>query len=281
VTASLPVEHSSLFSPRPRQTRRYTGVALALCLATTALGCSGFWDGVRERQRQASIDLARDLAGRGECRRALPSLERAQTRRQLGAFAAESIYLKARCLALVGRLEESLAHWRMVSDQYEGSSWASRIPNEVLPLLGSGEPYRAHVAPTAFEIPRPRYGNGARRASVAGPVWIDFRLDGEGRPHDLRVIGAAHPLLAGYALEAVASGKWRKSAGTNTPLPRRASSAFRFESLWMDEADVEPQTGETTAPTPDAEPPPTTADDAPLEPDEERDDSGVEWFPGR
>jgi hypothetical protein len=49
----------------------------------------------------------------------------------------------------------------------------------------------------------------------------------------------------------------------------------------MDEADVEPQTGETTAPTPDAEPPPTTADDAPLEPDEERDDSGVEWFPGR
>jgi len=259
-------------------------VALALTAAMISAGCaavSDFWDGVRESQRRSSIELSRELVDRGTCDRALGTIERAQTRRQLGAFAAESVWLKARCLAGVGRVEESLAHWRMLADQYADSRWVARIPPEVAPALGSAEPYRARAAPEAFEIPGARYGEGAQRASIAGSVWVEYRLDEAGRPGDLRVIGAAHPLLAAYALEAVAAGRWRESAGRTTPLPRRAGSAFRFESLWMKKAAEEPLTGGDAAAPPHTEDaPPDSGDDADA-PARERDEEGVEWFPDR
>jgi len=236
------------------------------------VGCSSMWDSIRESQRQSSIGLSRDFVKRGEWSRAFESIERAQTRRQLGAFAAESVYLKAVSLAAIDRDEEALAHWRLLHEQYGDTRWAERIPSEVRPLLGEAERLRARAAPIAFEMPKPRYGKGAQRASIAGPVWVEYVLDEAGTAIELRVIQSAHPLLAGYALEAVASGRWRESAGTSVVLPRRALSLFRFESLWMDEAEEEPLTG-SVEPWP---PPPEEDED----PDEE-DDGGfkIEWFP--
>ncbi len=256
-----------------RSRARTIVVSLGLAaLVFGSLGCTSMWDAIRERQRVSSISLSRDFVKREEWARAFESIERAQTRRQLGDFAPESIYLKAVALAGLGRAEEALAHWRMLHDQYGDTRWAKRIPSEVRPLLGEIEPLRARAAPIAFEMPKPRYGRGAQRASIAGPVWVEYRIDRQGEPTDLRVVQSAHPLLAAYAFEAVASGRWRDSAGTNVELPRRALSPFRFESLWMDEADEEPLTG-SVEPWP---PPPEQDED----PDEE-DDGGwdIEWFP--
>jgi tetratricopeptide (TPR) repeat protein len=216
--------------------------------------------------------LSRDFVKRGEWTRAFESIERAQTRRQLDEYAPESVYLKAVCLAALGRNEEALAHWRLLHDQYGDTRWAERIPEEVQPLLGEMAPLRARAAPVAFEMPKPRYSPGAQRASVAGPVWVEYRLDDTGQPTDLRVIQSAHPLLAGYALEAVASGRWRASAGTAVELPRRALSPFRFQSLWMDEAEDEPLTGS-------GEPRPSPSEEDEDSDEDEGDDFEIEWFP--
>jgi tetratricopeptide (TPR) repeat protein len=249
---------------------------LVVVVGVTSVGCSSMWDAIREKQRQSSITIAREFVKRGEWVRAMQSLERAQTRRQLGDFAAESVYLKAKCLDALGRYEEALAHWRMLRGQYADARWARRIPDEIEPLLGEPEPLRARLAPAAFEMAKPRYGVGARRASVAGPVWVEYRLDENGVSTDLRVVGPAHPLLAAYALEAVAQGRWRESAGVNTVLPRRALSPFRFESLWMDEAEDEPITGGV-----EPWPPPPEEETEAAEEEEDEDDGGfeIEWFP--
>lgn len=251
---------------------RFLACLGVVCVAGAMVGCSSMWDSVRERQRLSSIGLSRDFVKRGEWTRAFESIERAQTRRQLGDFAPESVYLKATCLAALGRDEEALAHWRMLHDQYGDTRWAERIPSEIRPLLGETPALRARAAPIAFEMPKPRYSRGAQRASVAGPVWVEYRLDADGQPTELRVIQSAHPLLAAYALEAVASGRWRASAGTAVELPRRALSPFRFESLWMDEAEEEPLTGSV-----EPWPPPPDEDEDPDE--EDGDGFGIEWFP--
>jgi len=241
-------------------------VALAV-LAGLVAGCGGMWGAIGESQRQSSVSLSRDFVERGSCLRALESLERAQTRRDLGAFAAESVWLRARCLDALGHVEQALAHWRVLHDHYGETRWAARIPEQVAPRLGAPEHLRARPAPEAFEIPKPRYSAGAQRASIAGAVWVEYRLDEEGRPGEIRVIAPAHPLLVSYAVEAVEAGEWRESVGAATPLPRRAATHFRFESLWMEESDEGRDGSETGG----------DGEGAPDDGDEPR----IEWFPGR
>ena len=182
-------------------------------------GCVGQWDRVREWERQNAIDGARAEVERGDCDVALPTLERAQSANDLASFGAESVWRKAVCLDRLSRHEEALAHWRLLSELFpsfyveHGSVDAHTLP-------------RGGAALRSPKLPRPRFSESARRSGVFGDVVVEYRVDELGVVRDIRVVPPAHPLLASFAIEAVA--KLAVDSDLRSELPFFATGRFRF-----------------------------------------------------
>lgn len=235
-------------SPRPRrrggrwhsQTRLS---ALGLLLMLSCLwGCTSFWEGVRERERQFSLRHAREQVNRGNCGRGLASLERAQASAELGAFEAESIWLKARCLERMGRHEEALAHLRMLGDFYADSTYAASLPESVVkelaafPLAAAQEAARTLTTPPHLDIPRAHYSRVADRYRLTGSVRVFYTVERNGHTAAFRVVESAHPLLAGWALQALAAAKL-EDADDAPQASRSVATGFFFSSKWEDEEE--------------------------------------------
>jgi len=175
------------------------------------------------------------------------SLERAQGSAELGDFAAESIWLKARCLERMGRRAEATAHLRMLGDFYADSPYVASLPHSVveeladLPLPAARKAAASLASPPNLEIPRAHYSAVAERYRLTGRVRVLYAVEADGHTASLRVIESAHPLLAGWALQALAASEI-KDVEDRPGTRQRAVTGFVFSSKWerAEEEEGEP-----------------------------------------
>lgn len=231
--------------PVPGRRLPWRGLALALSLLLSCLwGCQSFWQGIRERERQFSLGHAREQLNRGNCERGLVSLERAQGSAELGDFAAESLWLKARCLQRMGRRPEALAYLRMLGDFHGDSPYADSLPAEVveelaaLPLVAAQQVARSLEAPPGLDVPRVYYSRIADRYRLTGRVRVLYSVEPDGHTAGLRVVESAHPLLDGWALQALADAKI-KDEKKKPRASERAATGFLFSSKWEEDDEGE------------------------------------------
>jgi tetratricopeptide (TPR) repeat protein len=217
-----------------RHSVRVATVAL-LCALVALSGCNGMWEALRRSEQRMAANRARTLEQKGDCEAALESLERAQGVAELGAFAAESTWLKARCLERMDRHQEALAHWRLLVDFFPESRYAQRVDASVRAEPGDPDanPIRG-PAPRALSIAQPRYSHTARRSHLTGSVVLTYRIRSAGEVDEIRVIELAHVLLASWAIEAIARAEWHSKHARELELPLWATSSFRFEHIWAE-----------------------------------------------
>ena len=210
----------------------FTLVALVLS------GCGTMWDRVREQERMFALDSARTQTNRGQCASALRSLDRAEARIDLGPYAREATLSRQRCYEKIGQQEAAAAHRRLIDDFYTDQPMALPEPDgssvfrvKALPSDGFERP------PNWLEVPSPRYTPYAQRSKIVGRVVIAFDLNKNGRPQRIRVLEMNHPLLASWAIEAIASAKPSKKEKGPSPLMPGGPfvTTFVFESHWAKE----------------------------------------------
>ena len=228
---------SRISSPRARggrARRARAGCArLAGALALCGLGCAGLGERLRENERTAAVANARRLVAKRDCAAALPTLERAQAARELGPFAAESSWLKFRCLEVLGRDAEAQAHRRLLRDFHpDFAPQGALLPAEP---AGDAPPRGPRAASAtvskALKIPRARMSPDAERSRITGDVLVAFHVDRSGRVGEIRVLENAHPLLASWAIEAIANAK-PESGSAAVAFPGDGALRFHFESRW-------------------------------------------------
>jgi len=209
-------------------------LAAAAC-ALPLVACAGLTERLRESERNAAAANARKLVARRDCAAALPALERAQAARELGAFEAESSWLKLRCLEALGRTQEALAHQRLLSDFHPDFA---PIAAQGRAALASGEapaaplPLAPAPALRALAIPRARFTPDAERSRVVGEVVVRFRVERGGRVEGIRVLETPHPLLASWAIEAIANASLQSDAAEES-LPAEGALRFHFQHRWQ------------------------------------------------
>ena len=222
--------------PSPRRARRGGSAAcvglLALILVAQS-GCSLMWKKLRERERIFALETARNQIERGRCVRGLDGLDRAQAKLDLGAYARESTAARARCYEKLELSQLASGHRRLIADFYttEPMAFPEADGSSVFRVqsLASGG-YEA--TPNALTIPQPRYPPYARRSRIVGRVVVAFELGSSGKPEKIRVLEMPHPLLATWAIEAVARATME--SGNNIVLMpgSRYVTTFLFESRW-------------------------------------------------
>ena len=215
-------------------------LVIALITLISQSGCRKMWQQVREGERTSALESARDQARRGKCDAALVSLDRAQASLNIGIYARESTVIRGRCYGELGHTELAAAHRRLLTDFYENEPMAIPEPD------GSSVFRVANVTfdgfnrpPSGLRIPAPRYNAYARRSGIIGRVVLSFDLASDGRPRMIRVVEMPHPLLASWAIEAIAQANFRKN---QTPLLAPGEhylSLFDFEWYWAREKEKE------------------------------------------
>jgi len=202
---------------------------LALSLACS-LGCGGLWERVRHHEHAVSWSHAHELAESNRCDAALLSIERAQIERSLTRrFAAETTWLKARCLERLGRRQEALAHYRFIRDFLPDSPSAESIPLEVrAESRAKSDPPSQWIPPRA-KLPTARYTRAALSAGIAGQVKVYYSVDPEGVAVQIRVTADSHPLLASWVIEAVARGEFAVP-DQQPQVSTEALAVFRFRT---------------------------------------------------
>jgi hypothetical protein len=215
-------------------------LVIALITLISQSGCRKMWQQVREGERTSALESARDQARRGECEAALISLDRAQASLNIGVYARESTVTRARCYKELGRTELAAAHRRLLTDFYENEPMAIPEPD------GSSVFRVANVTfdgfnrpPSGLRIPAPRYNAYARRSGIIGRVVLSFDLASDGRPRMIRVVEMPHPLLASWAIEAVAQASFRKNQKPLLAPGEHYLSLFDFEWHWAREKEKE------------------------------------------
>ena len=192
------------------------------------------WKRVREQERVYAVGDARTQAQRGQCAEALASLDRAQARMDLGGYARESTLARIRCYEKLGLDELAQGHRRLVTDFYTDEPRA-------LPEADGSSIFRAkdvdateyERVPSILELKQPRYSAYASRSKIVGRVVVSFQLAGNGRPTKLRVLEMPHPLLATWAMEAIAQAKPKRGADASTlPPGGKYVATFVFEWRW-------------------------------------------------
>lgn len=230
-------------SPRASRARARHAATIAL-LALIVLGqagCRTIWDRVRERERMFALETARTQTGRGQCARGLASIDRAQARLDLGAYARESTVARVRCYEKLGFSELAQAHRRLVTDFYTDEPMAypeadgsSVFRVKTVPASGFERP------PSWLKVPAPRYSPYSQRSKIVGRVVVSFELAGNDRARKIRVLEMPHPLLATWAIEAIAAAEPKKKEGSPTVMPGgRYVTTFVFQWRWAKEAPEE------------------------------------------
>lgn len=206
-----------------------SGLLALLCLALAA--CGPFWAAVRENERDFAMRSAQARVEAGDCRAALPSLERAQAHRELGRYAARSTLMKARCLVHLGRAEEGKAHYRLLRDfhpEFQPELVADELREIATPLQQARADAQRSTDLSDLRIPRPRYSASADRSYLSGAVLLRFDLLPGPRVEAIRVLEPTHPLLASFAVEAVAQTELAR--GVELTGRRAATARIVFES---------------------------------------------------
>lgn len=234
---SAPTSFAWDLAPRGVRLTSLIRLTLILLLALSQVSCSTFWDRNREMERMFSLNNARTQTGRGQCAAGLASLDRAQARIDLGAYARESTLARARCYEKLGQHELAAAHRRLATDFYTEEPMAFPDPDgssifRVKTLSGSGY----ERPPSWLKFSAPRYSPYAQRSKIVGRVVVAFELAGNDKPRKIRVLEMPHPLLATWAIEAIAAAEAKKKEGTTTLMPGgRYVTTFVFEWRWAKE----------------------------------------------
>ena len=210
---------------------------LALVVVLTLSGCGGMWDAVRENERGFALDNARNQSKRGKCVEALEAVDRAEAIMSIDRFAIESIQIRIRCYEKLGLPELQAAHRRLLEDFYTEEPMA-------FPAADGSSVFRASAAvptkidrpPSWLKIERPRYTAYAQRSKIIGRVVLSFGLAEGGKTNQIRVLEMSHPLLASWAIEAVAQAKpKRKNQVPVIESERAYVTTFNFEWRWANE----------------------------------------------
>ena len=216
-----------------------------LILITLLLACSGgcrlMWKNIRESERNSAIAKARAQAQRGQCAKALSALDRAQARLDLGLYARESTLARSRCYEKIGFLQLARGHRRLITDFYTDDPQAlPAADGSSVFRVKDIDPLAYQRPPSLLETPAPRYSPYASRSRIVGRVVISFELAGNGRPKKLRVLEMPHPLLATWAMEAVAQAKLKKGTDPGSILPGgKYLTTFLFEWRWAEAEEEE------------------------------------------
>jgi Gram-negative bacterial TonB protein C-terminal len=217
-------------------------VAVALLVATALPGCRSMWDRVRENERVFALENARNNAGRGKCAEALADLDRAEAIMAIGRFAVEAIQTRIRCYERLGQPEMQSAHRRLLDDYYSSEPMAyPSLDGSSVFRAQSGAPTRFDRPPSWLEIQRPRYSPYAQRSKIVGRVVVAFSVLPSGRTSRIRVLEMPHPLLASWAIEAVAHAKPRRGKAGKVSViqsDRVHVTTFNFEWRWADEGEA-------------------------------------------
>jgi hypothetical protein len=199
------------------------------------------WQKVRERERMFALEAARNQTQRGQCGSGLDSLDRAQAKLDLGAYARESTLARARCYEKLEFSQLAKSHRTLFSDFYtiepmafpdaDGSS-VFRVQS----LHSSGY----QPPPSWLQIPQPRYSPYAQRSRIVGRVVIAFELQSKGEPNNIRVLEMPHPLLATWAIEAVTQAKTKSDVNIVQMPGDHYVTTFIFETRWVTRPGEEP-----------------------------------------
>ncbi len=81
-------------------------------------------------------------------------------------------------------------------------------------------------APTNTVIPK--YPEAARRDRIEGEVTVCYRIDREGRPHNVRVRYSSHRAFERPARRAVRESRYAPLAAGSEPSPVKSCRTFRF-----------------------------------------------------
>jgi len=217
--------------PNPNSLISKGALALLALLLLAGSGCAPMWGKLRENQRLYAVDSARNHAKRGDCGATLAALDRAEARLDIGSFGREATAMRKRCYEQLERLSVSRAHQRLLDDFYTSKNPA--YPNadgtsifrvRQLPHADFERP------PSAIKIEPPRYSEYAKRSKIVGRVVIAFELSKQDRPRAIQVLEMPHPLLASWAIEAVArSGRDGKAKQAFLPPGGHYLVTFAFE----------------------------------------------------
>ncbi len=228
--------------PRPALQSGWIAILpLLLITIITQSGCRRMWQQVRESERSSSVESARDQARRGKCEAALNSLDRAQASLNIGLYARESTVTRARCYKELGHTELAAAHRRLLTDFYENEPMAIPEPDGSSVFRIANATFDGfNRPPSALKIPAPRYNAYARRSGIIGRVVVSFDLASNGRPRMIRVVEMPHPLVASWAIEAVAQASFREDQKSVLVPGEHYLSLFNFEWHWAREKDAKP-----------------------------------------
>lgn len=220
---------------------RVVGLIVLGLAAFGVLACAGMGNRLRERERLFAVEKARTQTQRGQCAEALVSLDRAQARLDLGPYARESIRARVKCYAELGLDELARGHRRLLEDFYSGDSQTlSNDGGSPVFRVRDVDPASLEPAPSALRLEEPRISPSASRSRLVGRVVVSFAIGSDGQPTDLRVLEMPHPLLATWAMEAVARSKLAKSADRSVLIPgRRYVTTFAFESYWDEQPEAQ------------------------------------------
>lgn len=225
--------------------------SFAVLLVLSSAGCRSMWNKVRENERTFALENARSNAKRGRCGEALGDLDRAEAIMAIDRFAIESLQIRLRCYEKLGLMELRSAHQRLLEDYYKEEPMAfPAADGSSVFRVQSGAPTRFDRPPTWLKIARPRYTPYAQRSKLVGRVVVAFSLAPNGRTTDIHVLEMPHPLLASWAIEAVAGAKPARGMKDKVPVvesDRLFVTTFNFEWRWADEPEeMNPTTGPST-----------------------------------
>jgi len=179
-----------------------TFIAVAVLLAQA--GCAGGWSKMREWERGNAAAEARRAISVGECRSALPFIDRAQAAPDLGPFAVESIEWKASCLEKLSRPVESQALRRLLEDHYSAGDRHAGAESLAAHASGTEEP--RSPSNLMVVVPKPRYSRSARQSALSGRVILELGIE-HTEVAAIRVVTSAHALLDSWAIEAAANAR--------------------------------------------------------------------------
>lgn len=227
-----------------RSSSRPTLVLILALVGLSLISCRGMWNALRENERGFALENARNNAKRGKCAEALEDLDRAEAIMAIDRFAIEATQLRIRCHERLEQFVQQSAHRRLLDDYYKEEPMA-------FPAMDGSSVFRAREnTPTRFEKPpswldiaRPRYTPYAQRSKIVGRVVVQFSLGEGGKTKDIRILEMPHPLLANWAIEAVAHAKPKRGMSGKVPViesERIFVTTFNFEWRWADEGLDEP-----------------------------------------
>ncbi|MFP6654246.1 MAG: energy transducer TonB [Myxococcota bacterium] len=208
-----------------------TGLLLLLLVAQP--GCSALSRKLRENERIFALEAAQSRIQHGQCSSALKFLDRSQARLELGEYARASTLARIRCYQRMGLSRLANSHLRLLGDFYttEPMAFPKADGSSVFRLTDlAPDDYQTH--PSWLKIPQPHYSLNASRSRIIGRVIVAFQISNSTGPENIRVLEMPHPLLATWAIEAVAQGEIRSGFKPDLTTGHHYIATFSFESRW-------------------------------------------------